>query len=166
MRRRFPADTASLNGACRAGHRIDELVYSGPNVMMGYAESISSLAAGDELGGVLLRTGDLACVDPEGLFYITGRLKRFAKLFGKRVNLMDVETAVETRYSVRAAAVDGGHDQLVILLESDGHVPQQEIAMDVASLLSVPPNSVRVRSVSELPMTSSGKKDYATISRL
>ena len=38
-----------------------------------------------------LRTGDLATVDEDGYFTVVGRLKRFAKLFGRRVSLEDVD---------------------------------------------------------------------------
>lgn len=46
----------------------EELVYEGPNVMMGYAENRDDLMKGDELNGVLY-TGDLGRVDADGLFF-------------------------------------------------------------------------------------------------
>lgn len=146
------------------GGDLRELVYEGPNVMMGYADSPAALALGDELGGVL-RTGDLARVDGEGYFYIVGRLKRFAKLFGKRVNLLDVETVLERRYPLRAAAVDSGRDQLILWLECHGEVREEELIMETASFLAVPPACLRTRRMEALPMTASGKKDYAAIAR-
>jgi hypothetical protein len=57
----------SIQSACLCGHlsmapledaEVQELIYSGPNVMMGCGESAEGLAAGDELGG-RLRAGDL-----------------------------------------------------------------------------------------------------------
>jgi long-chain acyl-CoA synthetase len=155
----------SLSLAAVEESTLDELVYSGPNVMMGYADGPESLTAGDCQGGVL-RTGDLARVDEDGFYYITGRLKRFAKLFGKRVNLMDVESALESRYGMRAAAVDSGHDQLLLYFEVHDTVPAEEIAMTLSGNLAIPPNAIRIRCVAELPMTASGKKDYAAIARL
>lgn len=71
-----------------------QLFYSGPNVMMGYANGPADLARGDELGGILA-TGDLAECDGDGYFRLTGRMARIAKLFGKRINLAGVETEVE-----------------------------------------------------------------------
>jgi long-chain acyl-CoA synthetase len=159
----IPGGSLSLGAV--EGSALDELVYSGPNVMMGYADGPESLAAGDCQGGVL-RTGDLARVDEDGFYYITGRLKRFAKLFGKRVNLMDIETALESQYGMRAAAVDSGHDQLLLYFEGHGGVPAEEIAMTLSGNLAVPPNAIRIRCIDELPMTASGKKDYAAIARL
>ena len=67
-----------------------ELVYEGPNVCLGYASKISDLAKGDENGGILF-TGDIAYRDNECFFYVTGREKRFIKLFGNRINLDYVE---------------------------------------------------------------------------
>ena len=51
---------------------------------MGYAESIADLAKGDENNGVL-HTGDVARRDNDGYYYITGRLKRFVKVWGNLV---------------------------------------------------------------------------------
>jgi len=46
--------------------------------------------------------------DGDGFFRITGRLARFAKLFGKRVNLADVEEQAEQFAAQRVGVVDGG----------------------------------------------------------
>jgi acyl-CoA synthetase (AMP-forming)/AMP-acid ligase II len=51
---------------------VGELVYSGPNVMMGYASQPADLAEPGTLAE--LRTGDLARKDAEGRFRIVGRL--------------------------------------------------------------------------------------------
>ncbi|MEO1995079.1 MAG: AMP-binding protein, partial [Planctomycetaceae bacterium] len=62
---------------------IGELVYQGDNVTMGYAESCFDLQNDDENNGIL-HTGDLAKMDPDGFYYITGRMKRFLKMYGNR----------------------------------------------------------------------------------
>ena len=71
--------------------RLDdgELVYSGPNVMLGYAESPANLADGPTMHE--LHTGDLAVQHDDGLYEITGRCNRLAKLFGTRLDLDLVE---------------------------------------------------------------------------
>ena len=66
----------------RAG--VGELVYAGPNVMLGYAESSADLALGREV--VELRTGDLAR-ETDGVFEVVGRLNRHGKVFGLRLDL-------------------------------------------------------------------------------
>ena len=66
-----------------------ELVYVGPNVMLGYAESAVDLARGRDVHE--LRTGDLARIGPDGLVEIVGRRSRFAKVLGLRIDLDQVE---------------------------------------------------------------------------
>ena len=79
----------SLSLVDEAGEVIDvpevpgELVYRGPNVMMGYAERRADLARGAEIEA--LRTGDLAVRRADGCYRIVGRLSRFSKLAGLRV---------------------------------------------------------------------------------
>jgi len=136
-----------------------ELVYSGPNVMMGYAESPEDLALGDVLRGTL-RTGDLASVDDDGFFRLVGRLARFAKLFGRRISLEDVEREIESRFPLRAAALDGG-DRLILHVEP-GALPS-EVASHLSRMLNVPPAAIEVVERDALPRTSSGKKDYRAL---
>ncbi len=52
-----------------------EVVYRGPNVMLGYAASRVDLSRGDELYGTL-RTGDLGHLDADGYLFLTGRRER------------------------------------------------------------------------------------------
>ena len=138
-----------------------ELVYEGPNVMLGYAESPADLALGDVQAGVL-RTGDLGRVDEDGFFSLVGRLKRFAKLFGRRVSLEDVERELEAAFPAHVAATDGG-DRIVIHAELEGAARPEDLGSHVAKQLGVPPGAVAVTVVKTLPRTSSGKKDYRAL---
>jgi acyl-CoA synthetase (AMP-forming)/AMP-acid ligase II len=136
----------------------DQLVYEGDNVMMGYADSPDDLALGDVQRGVL-RTGDLATVDQDGYYTLVGRLKRFAKLFGRRVSLEDVERELESAFPVRAIATDAG-ERLGLHVAPDGAVRDDALVAHLAHFLGVPPGAIVVRRVAELPLTASGKKDY------
>ena len=139
-----------------------ELIYSGPNVMLGYAESRDDLSKGDELGG-RLRTGDLARRDADGYYYIVGRAKRFLKVFGKRVSLDEVETLV-TQYGGGAAACVGEDDRVRIAVE-DASVGEAASRVMV-DILKIHPSAFRVRTVDALPRFPSGKLDYQTVSSL
>ncbi|MDQ4052931.1 MAG: AMP-binding protein [Actinomycetota bacterium] len=138
---------------------VGELVYSGPNVMMGYAESPADLARGPETPE--LRTGDLARQADDGLFEVTGRLNRCAKVFGLRVDLDRVERQLrEARLSARLVSDDGTLHAFVT------HARQGRRTRDqVALLASVPPGAVRVHTLTDLPLTESGKTDYAALTR-
>jgi len=138
-----------------------EMVYEGPNVMLGYADSPGDLALGDVHRGVL-RTGDLGTVDDEGFFTVVGRLKRFAKLFGRRVSLEDVERELETAFPVRVIATDAG-ERLSLHVATDGAVRDDELVAHLAGFLSVPPVAILVRRLTELPLTATGKKNYKAV---
>jgi acyl-CoA synthetase (AMP-forming)/AMP-acid ligase II len=131
----------------------EEVVYRGPNVMMGYAESAADLVKGDEQGGVL-RTGDLGRVDDEGFLFITGRLKRMAKVFGVRVNLDDVEK----NFPVAAVA---GDDQLVVfVVDLDD---EKALRAKIAEWLGTHHTGVVVHRLEALPLLPSGKTDYRAL---
>ncbi|BBH65816.1 AMP-dependent acyl-CoA synthetase [Actinoplanes sp. OR16] len=133
----------------------DEVVYRGPNVMMGYAENGADLARGDELGGVL-RTGDLGRLDEEGFLFITGRIKRMAKVFGARINLDDVER----NFPVAAVA---GDDKLIVFAEGLPADEARALRTKVAEWLGTHFTGVDVRSIAALPLLANGKTDYRAL---
>lgn len=139
----------------------EQLVYEGPNVMLGYARSAQDLALGDQLGGVL-RTGDLARVDDDGYFRLCGRLKRIAKLYGRRLSLADVEHEVEHEFHVSAAVVEG-ENQIIVFVERAALMGRAAIRRHLAKHLAVPPAAVKVEGVDTIPLTTSGKKDYPAL---
>lgn len=136
-----------------------ELIYYGSNVMLGYAESLADLAKGDECGGVLY-TGDTATVDEEGFFTITGRMKRFIKLFGLRINLDEVERKLEALLQQPIACV-GNDDKLLVATESSQHVA--EIKQHVDHLYKLHPTAYRVIVVEEIPRLANGKINYQAL---
>jgi len=139
----------------------DELVYEGPNVMLGYAESRVDLARPDELKGVL-RTGDLARVDGDGYFYVTGRKKRFVKLAGNRVGLDEVEQKLQSALHV-PASVGGRDERMVIWLEGANDHLAEAAKLLLAEQYGMHHSMFRIRVVGELPLLQNGKKDYAAL---
>lgn len=139
----------------------DELVYTGENVMLGYAETLEDLAKGDELHGVL-HTGDTATVDDEGYFTITGRLKRFIKLFGLRINLDDVEKKLEQRFQTPLACT-GTDDKLIIVIEQEQF--SDDIKKTIEELYHLHKSAYKVK-VLDIPHFSNGKTDYMKLKEL
>ena len=139
--------------------RDGEVIYHGPNVMMGYAEHEAELAEPDQLGGTLA-TGDLGHLDEDGYLYITGRLKRIGKVFGNRVNLDDVEQLLKA-HGV-AAAVPGG-DKIVIWLEGGEAESCRAVAKHLSERLHQHVSGFDVRGIDTLPLLSSGKIDYRAL---
>ena len=139
---------------------IGELIYSGPNVMMGYAETRADLA----LGAVLdrLKTGDLATRSPEGFFRIAGRCARFSKIAGFRIGHDDLERRFRQRGHV--AAVTGDDARILVALEGAAAIAdlRDEIARDAG----IPADRIRIAVCHALPRTATGKIDYAAVARL
>lgn len=133
-----------------------ELVYTGPNVMLGYATQREDLAKGDELGGCL-HTGDRARLDAEGYVFILGRSKRDTKLFGLRVNLDELEAFVK-RYGPAAAVAGSG--RVVIFCEFGTEAAHAEILAALAAKLKIHRSAFEFRRIDKLPTKSTGKINY------
>jgi acyl-CoA synthetase (AMP-forming)/AMP-acid ligase II len=138
-----------------------ELLYSGPNVMLGYATCREDLARGDEQNG-LLRTGDLARQDDEGFFYITGRLKRFVKLAGNRIGLDEVEQQLQHQLGLHAM-VSGRDERLVVWIETTDEASIEQVRQWLANQFGIHHSMCRFRQVESLPKLSSGKNDYSAL---
>ena len=141
-----------------------ELIYRGPNVMLGYAESRADLDRGDDLHGVL-RTGDIGRRDEEGFYFLTGRLKRFIKLSGARVNLDDVEKMLTNEFDTPLACV-GTDDRLVVVLTESSSVTDAAIRELLRVRCDIYAGLVAVERRSALPLTANGKVDYPALLRL
>lgn len=157
----IPGGRLRLEPIDRDGTTASELVYEGENVMLGYAETAADVTLGDVQRGVL-RTGDLGTVDADGFFSVVGRLKRFAKLFGRRVSLEDVERELEAAFPVRVIATEAG-DRLGVAVAVDGTIQDDAMIAHLARFLAVPPVAIALRRVADLPLTSTGKKDYKAL---
>ncbi|CRK57101.1 Long-chain-fatty-acid--CoA ligase [Alloactinosynnema sp. L-07] len=138
-------------------HPDGELVYRGPNVMLGYARGPADLALGATLGD--LPTGDLARRAADGLYEVIGRKSRFVKLFGLRVDLDEIERHL-TRAGFTAAAA--GDDTAITLAMVNGQDTHAAATL-VATRVGLPVDHVRVREYAEFPRLATGKVDYAGI---
>lgn len=139
---------------------LGELVYAGPNVMMGYAEHPEDLARGSELSE--LRTGDLARIGADGLVEIVGRISRFAKIVGLRIDLDQVERELAAA-DLPAHCVDLGTALGVL-------TPLPDAGPRVTHLVSrqhgIPATAVVVLDGAEAPLLPTGKPDYPGMARL
>jgi long-chain acyl-CoA synthetase len=156
-RLRIDAGEESESGTPRVG----EVVYEGPNVMLGYAEGREDLAAGDELGGVL-HTGDIGYLDDDGCLWLTGRSKRIAKVYGLRVNLDEVEAMLRESGPAAVVAGDDGIRGFCAFGTDDSI---EALARSLSRRLRLHPSALQLRRVAELPVSSAGKVDYRAIER-
>ncbi|MEM6589893.1 MAG: AMP-binding protein [Pseudomonadota bacterium] len=134
-----------------------ELLYSGPNVCMGYAQNRADLAKGDELMG-RLHTGDHVCIDDDGIIHIIGRRARFVKLQGQSVSLDHVESILKAQ-DIDCRAI--GRDNLLVICHTGE--AEARIAETLKENFTVHSSSVKIKAVEELSLNSSGKPDYTAL---
>ncbi|GCB53115.1 AMP-binding protein [Streptomyces sp. NL15-2K] len=157
----IPGGSFRLRPVDGHGPDVGELVYSGPNVMLGYADGPADLALGRTV--TELHTGDLARLASDGLYEITGRRSRFAKILGLRIDPQRVESLLEER-GVTAYCAGDGEALAVAALGSAGE--QTRIRRLVAQECGLPSRAVRVRALDRLPRLATGKPDYEAVRRL
>lgn len=154
------------SGTALTGGRIeiveDEVIYYGPNVAMGPAASRADLAEGDVLDG-RLATGDLGNLDTEGFLTITGRKQRFAKLFGQRVALDDIEHMA----AILAPCVAMEHPEKIILFTCCADEAKQKTAQEqIVAQTKIQPHWMEIRTLPALPVKRNGKIDYQALQNL
>jgi len=131
--------------------------------MMGYANSNLDLAKGPELDGTL-HTGDIGYQDKDGYFFITGRLKRFVKLFGNRVNLDDVERQLSNLGIVGACV--GTDKNIWVFTERVIDLEIAGLQLRIADFLRVHQSAIRVKAIDSLPRSNAGKVLYSDLLQL
>ncbi|MCW6530066.1 AMP-binding protein [Sphingomonas sp. MMSM20] len=146
-------------GARVAAGEPGELVYRGPNVMMGYATARRDMA--DPPGPDVLRTGDLAIEIEPGLFRIVGRKSRFVKAYGLRVGLDDLEE--RCRAAGAATCCVAGDDALVVVAAAA--TADLDKARQALGGLDLPATLFEFVEFAALPRTQRGKIDYAAVLR-
>jgi hypothetical protein len=146
IRLRGSDDRDTLNGP-------GELIYTGANVMMGYATSVPDLAL--PAGSSDLSTGDIAERTENGLYRILGRMNRFSKLFGLRISHDEVERWLQAN-GVQGL-VSGDDVALAVLVEGDA---RPGLEAELAKHTKLPVVAIKVAAVEKLPRLSSGKLDY------
>lgn len=140
-----------------AANTPGELVYRGPNVMMGYASGRGDLARGPDIEE--LRSGDLAERDAQGLYRIVGRLRRLSKIAGLRIGHDALEQALAAQ-GVTAAVV--GDDRSVLAAYTSPQ-PESEVRRLLVAASGLAPCHVKAKAVEALPRLETGKIDYERI---
>lgn len=138
-----------------------ELIYEGSNVCLGYAECRADLAKSNDNHGVL-HTGDIARFDSDGFFYITGRMKRFVKVWGNRCNLDATEQLVKN--ITNNCACVGVDDKITIFVMQEGL--EEKIKTYLVDKTGLNIRAFDVKAVETIPTLPSGKLDYQTMQKM
>jgi acyl-CoA synthetase (AMP-forming)/AMP-acid ligase II len=139
-------------------NKIGELVFKGKNVFMGYAKNIHDLKKPDINKG-LLKTGDLAFVDKDGFFYLTGRKSRFIKIFGNRLSLDEIEERMQKKGI--SIACKNKNDELYIYYENNQK--KNDIIKIITNITKQNKIDFKLILLKRFPRKSNGKIDYQNL---
>lgn len=154
----------SQNQIITESNIVGELVYSGDNVTLGYALCGQDLIKGDERKG-FLQTGDMAKRDEDGFYYIVGRLKRFLKIFGNRINLDETERIIKSHFPGIECAC-GGHDDLMkIYVVTNDKSIIKEMRKFISEKTHLNLTAFKIVTVNGIPKNDSGKVLYKELEK-
>ncbi len=140
---------------------VGELVYQGKNVCMGYTYNRHDLNKKNQWNGQIF-TGDLAKRDSEGYYYIVGRKKRFAKIYGISVNLDDIENLLKSKFSLLNVAVISSKNKIKIFSSIKGI--SNEIYNFLRKNINIPVSSFDIAFIKKIPQLKNGKNNYKLLS--
>ncbi len=146
-----------------------ELFIGGAGVTPGYIgrpdQTAASYVPNPFGSGVLYRTGDLVIRAEDDRLHFLGRVDHQIKFRGLRIEPGEIEAALVSKASVRAAAVVSRDGQLIAFVESDGEVNPTILRDELARELPVSMVPARIELIDRLPLTTSRKIDRAALKR-
>jgi len=149
------------------------LLVRGPSVFAGYL-NYSGKSPFIELNSKQwYSTGDLVCIDHDGLLTFQGRLKRFVKLGGEMLSLPAIEAVLETAFpsdpdkgpTLAVEATEAEQPELVLFTSQDIDREDANKKIRAAGLSGL--HSIRrVVHIDEIPLLGTGKTDYRALKQL
>ncbi len=153
-----------LNGSFYLDDDLNELCYKGPNVFGGYANDVKDLITFDS--GQVLKTGDIARVDEDGFYYITGRMKRFVKIVGSRINLDEIESLLKNAFHEAIFYCMGMQDKYILVITDNISFDRNRVIDFLAEELALHRSFIKTEYLEKIPLTENGKINYTLIQQI
>jgi long-chain acyl-CoA synthetase len=158
----FDVELRDEEGRPMAAGAVGELWIKGPGMFDAY---LSPWQPVDEICvDGWFATGDLAETDAAGRFYLRGRKKSVLNINGMKVFPEEVETVIERLPAVRRCRVSGLPHAILgtipvaeVILHQGETLTQRELIRWCRESLSAYKIPVRVKFVTEIPLTENGK---------
>jgi len=157
------------------------LLVHGPSVFSGYLNYSGKSPFVEINGKQYYNTGDLVCIDHDGLLTFQGRLKRFVKLGGEMISLPAIESVLEAGFpalSLSNGPAEPGKGPVLAVEATEAEQPElvlftsRQIDRENANTqiraagLSGLHSIRRVVKLDEIPLLGTGKTDYRALKQL
>lgn len=161
---RFEIRNLETQALIQTPEQEGELHYFGDNIMLGYAQTQTDWLEPPAKNNSLA-TGDLACWTEEGLIKITGRLSRFIKIRGKRLQLDHLEQQLK---DLGAEVYCCGHDDQLFFafVNKNSEKIEEQISHLATTEMNLHPSLWQTIPIGALPYLSSGKVNYSALLEL
>ena len=133
-----------------------EIIIKGPSVTPGYIKNAKDFT--NESTRNYHKTGDIARLDKDHFIYIEGRLSRFSKIAGRRINLDVIEEELEQVYKEKVYIVSDDNELFIAakILPGEKRKPTIE---------GIHRSKIKWVKIDEVPLTNNGKVDYSSLKR-
>jgi acyl-[acyl-carrier-protein]-phospholipid O-acyltransferase/long-chain-fatty-acid--[acyl-carrier-protein] ligase len=146
---------------------VGKIFVKGDSVMKGYYDDPELTA--DVLADGWYNTGDMGFFDEDGFLWHAGRFKRFAKIGGEMVSLVKVENILEkflpSGVSCCVVEVSDEKKGSYIVATVSREVHKTEILRKMMNELPVIALPRQFIVIKELPMMSTGKIDFRSVTK-
>tara|TARA_Y200000002_G_scaffold380543_1_gene392297 strand:+ start:3477 stop:4880 length:1404 start_codon:yes stop_codon:yes gene_type:complete len=136
---------------------VGDIHYNGPNVCMGYSFAQNDLKKNYEWKNGII-TGDIGKIDEENFLYITGRKKRFAKLYGLSINLDDIEKIILQSYDNIDVASISEKDKIIVFYNKK--ILKLKILKLLSNKININQKSFELFFIKKISKLNNGKTDY------
>jgi len=152
---------------CKPGE-TGKILVKGDSVMKGYYDDPELTA--EVLADGWYNTGDMGFFDEDNYLWHAGRFKRFAKVGGEMVSLVKVENTLEkflpTGVSCCVVEVSDEKKGSYIIATVSAEVNKTEILRKMLVELPIIALPRQFIVIKELPMMSTGKVDFRSVTRM
>jgi acyl-[acyl-carrier-protein]-phospholipid O-acyltransferase/long-chain-fatty-acid--[acyl-carrier-protein] ligase len=154
-------------GECAVGE-VGKIMVKGDSVMKGYYDDPELTA--EVLTDGWYNTGDMGFFDKDGYLWHAGRFKRFTKVGGEMVSLVKVENVLEKYLpeGVSCCVVEVSDEKKgsYIMATVSREVNKTEVLRKMLKDLPIIALPRQFIVIEQLPMMSTGKIDFRTVTRM
>ena len=105
----------------------------------------------------------MAKIDEDGYYYIVGRMKRFLKIYGNRVNLDEVDRMIKGEFNNAEVACAGIDDHMYIFIVDESI--SGDVKKFVVGKTKLNPTAFKVVVIDAIPKNDSGKTLYRELEK-